>query len=157
MPLLLLRKKKQPTLLNHILKVYRSRWSGTYLFSRIKAKVVPDTLSKLSRIGYNFQWIAITMKLLQLISDIIPKSVFWDFMFIYANWAFLDKIYHKLLYYKTQSLKIGWSQIKNVLFHCWHKKTKLKKGLCFSIIPYIRKYYLQSSKNLCSSCCWYNI
>lgn len=27
--------------------------------------------------------------------------------------------------------------------------------LCFYIIPYIRKYYLESSKNLCSSCFWY--
>ena len=44
------------------------------LFSRLNAKVVPNTQSKLSRIGEIFQLIAITMKLLQLISDIIPKK-----------------------------------------------------------------------------------
>ena len=44
-------------------------------FSRFKAKVVPNTQSKLNRIGENFQLIAITMKLLQLICDIIPKNL----------------------------------------------------------------------------------
>ena len=39
------------TLLNHILKVLSRRWSGIYIFSRLKGKVFPNTISKLSRIG----------------------------------------------------------------------------------------------------------
>ena len=38
------------------------------------AKLCPTLKSKLSTIGENFQLIAITMKHLELISDIIPKK-----------------------------------------------------------------------------------